>query len=159
MAIRNLRYGKDEILKKVSKPIEVIDEKIKQLAEDMMETMHKYDGLGLAGPQIGVLKRIIVIDLYEDGTQFVLINPVIVSKKGEQIVDEGCLSFPEQFGKVKRPKEVIVEALDLDGKKVKLVGRDLLAQALCHEIDHLNGEVFIDKVEKGTLETVKKEGK
>ena len=159
MAIRNLRYRKDEILKKVSKPIEVIDEKIKQLAEDMMETMHKYDGLGLAGPQIGVLKRIIVIDLYEEGTQFVLINPVIVSKKGEQIVDEGCLSFPEQFGKVKRPKEVTVEALDLDGKKVKLVGRDLLAQALCHEIDHLNGEVFIDKVEKGTLETVKKEGK
>ena len=159
MAIRNLRYGKDEILKKVSKPIEVIDEKIKQLAEDMMETMHKYDGLGLAGPQIGVLKRIIVIDLYEEGTQFVLINPVIVSKKGEQIVDEGCLSFPEQFGKVRRPKEVTVEALDLNGKKIKLVGRDLLAQALCHEIDHLNGEVFIDKVEKGTLETVKKEGK
>lgn len=159
MAIRNLRYGKDEILKKVSRPIEVIDEKIKQLAEDMMETMHKYEGLGLAGPQIGVLKRIIVIDLYEEGTQFVLINPVIVSKKGEQIVDEGCLSFPEQFGKVKRPKEVTVEALDLDGKKVKLVGRDLLAQALCHEIDHLNGEVFIDKVEKGTLETIKKEGK
>ena len=159
MAIRNLRYGKDEILKKVSKPIEVIDEKIKQLAEDMMETMHKYDGLGLAGPQIGVLKRIVVIDLYEDGSQFVLINPVIVKQKGEQIVDEGCLSFPEQFGKVKRPKEVTVEALDLDGKKVKLVGRDLLAQALCHEIDHLNGEVFIDKVEKGTLETVKKEGK
>lgn len=159
MAIRNLRYGKDEILKKVSKPIEVIDEKIKQLAEDMMETMHKYDGLGLAGPQIGVLKRIVVIDLYEDGTQFVLINPVIVKQKGEQIVDEGCLSFPEQFGKVRRPKEVTVEALDLNGKKIKLVGRDLLAQALCHEIDHLNGEVFIDKVEKGTLETVKKEGK
>ena len=159
MAIRNLRYGKDEILKKVSKPIEVIDEKIKQLAEDMFETMHKYDGLGLAGPQIGVLKRIIVIDLYEDGTQFVLINPVIVKQKGEQIVDEGCLSFPEQFGKVRRPKEVTVEALDLNGKKVKLVGKDLLAQALCHEIDHLNGEVFIDKVEKGTLETIKKEGK
>ena len=159
MAITNLRYGKDEILKKVSKPIEVFDEKIKQLAEDMMETMHKYDGLGLAGPQIGVLKRIVVIDLYEEGTQFVLINPVIVKQKGEQIVDEGCLSFPEQFGKVKRPKEVTVEALDLDGKKVKLVGRDLLAQALCHEIDHLNGEVFIDKIEKGTLEIVKKEGK
>lgn len=159
MAIRNLRYGKDEILKKVSRPIEVIDEKIKQLAEDMMETMHKYDGLGLAGPQVGVLKRIIVIDLYEEGTQFVLINPEIIEQKGEQIVDEGCLSYPEQFGKVKRPKEVTVEALDLDGKKVKLVGKDLLAQALCHEIDHLNGEVFIDKVEKGTLETIKKEGK
>ena len=159
MAIRNLRYGKDEILKKVSKPIEVIDEKIKQLAEDMMETMHKYDGLGLAGPQIGVLKRIVVIDLYEEGTQFVLINPVIVKQKGEQIVDEGCLSFPEQFAKVRRPKEVTVEALDLSGKKIKLVGRDLLAQALCHEIDHLNGEVFINIVEKGTLEILKKEGK
>ena len=159
MAIRNLRYEGDEILSKRAREIEVIDDKIKELAQDMIETMHKWDGVGLAGPQVGVLKRIIVIDLYEEGTQFVLINPVIVSKKGEQIVDEGCLSFPEQFGKVKRPKEVTVEALDLDGKKVKLVGRDLLAQALCHEIDHLNGEVFIDKVEKGTLETVKKEGK
>ena len=159
MAIRNLRYEGDEILSKRAREIEVIDDKIKELAQDMIETMHRWDGVGLAGPQVGVLKRIIVIDLYEDGTQFVLINPVIVSKKGEQIVDEGCLSFPEQFGKVRRPKEVTVEALDLDGKKVKLVGRDLLAQALCHEIDHLNGEVFIDKVEKGTLETVKKEGK
>ena len=159
MAIRNLRYENDEILRKRSREIDIIDDKIKQLAEDMIETMHKYDGLGLAGPQIGVLKRIIVIDLYEEGTQFVLINPVIVSQKGEQIVEEGCLSFPDKFGKVRRPKEVTVEALDINGKKVKLVGRDLLAQALCHEIDHLNGEVFIYKVEKGTLETVKKEGK
>ena len=159
MAIRNLRYEDDEILRKRAREIDVIDDKIKQLAEDMMETMHKYDGLGLAGPQIGILKRIIVIDLYEEGTQFTLINPVIISQKGEQIVEEGCLSFPEKFGKVKRPKEVTVEALDLDGKKVKLVGRDLLAQALCHEIDHLNGEVFINKVEKGTLEILKKEGK
>lgn len=159
MAIRNLRYEDDEILRKKSKEIEVIDDKIKQLAEDMIETMHKYDGLGLAGPQIGILKRIVVIDLYEEGTQFVLINPVIVSQKGEQIVEEGCLSFPEKFGKVVRPKEVTVEALDLDGKKIKLVGRDLLAQALCHEIDHLNGEVFINKIEPGTLEIVKKEGK
>ncbi len=159
MAIRNLRYEDDEILRKKSKEIEVIDDKIKQLAEDMIETMHKYDGLGLAGPQIGILKRIVVIDLYEEGTQFVLINPVIVSQKGEQIVEEGCLSFPEKFGKVVRPKEVTVEALDLDGKKFKLVGRDLLAQALCHEIDHLNGEVFINKIEPGTLEIVKKEGK
>lgn len=158
MAIRNLRYENDEILRKKSRPIEVVDEKIKQLAEDMFETMHKYNGLGLAGPQIGILKRIVVIDLYEEDTQFVLINPEIISTKGEQIVEEGCLSFPDKFGKVKRPKEVTVTALDVDGKKVKLVGRDLLAQALCHEIDHLNGEVFIDKIEKGTLEIVKKEG-
>ena len=159
MAIRNLRYEDDEILRKRAREIDVIDDKIKQLAQDMIETMHKYDGLGLAGPQIGILKRIIVIDLYEEGTQFTLINPVIISQKGEQIVEEGCLSFPEKFGKVRRPKEVIVEALDIDGKKVKLVGRDLLAQALCHEIDHLNGEVFVNKVEKGSLEIVKKEGK
>ncbi|MBP3596796.1 MAG: peptide deformylase [Clostridia bacterium] len=154
MAIRNLRIGDDEILRKVSREIDVIDDKIKTLAKDMIETMHKFDGVGLAGPQVGILKRIIVIDLYEEGMQFVLINPVIIKEKGEQIVDEGCLSFPNQFGKVRRPKEVVVEALDLEGKKVKIKAKDLLAQALCHEIDHLNGKVFVDQVEPGTLETL-----
>ena len=152
MAIRNLRYEGDEILRKRAREIEVIDDKIRELAKDMMETMHRWDGLGLAGPQVGVLKRIIVIDLYEEGMQFTLINPVIISQKGTQEVDEGCLSFPNKFGKVERPKEVVVEALDLDGKKVKLKARDLLAQALCHEIDHLNGDLFVDKVKPGTLE-------
>lgn len=155
MAIRNLRYEDDEILRKRSREIEVIDDKIKELAQDMMETMHKWDGLGLAGPQVGVLKRIIVIDLYEEGMQFTLINPVIIKEKGNQEVEEGCLSFPNKFGKVERPKEVVVEALDLDGCKVKLKAKDLLAQALCHEIDHLNGILFTDKVEPGTLEIVK----
>lgn len=154
MAIRNLRYENDEILGKRSREIEVIDDKIKELAKDMIETMHKWDGVGLAGPQVGVLKRIIVIDLYEEGMQFTLINPVIVSQKGIQEVDEGCLSFPNKFGKVERPKEVVVEALDLDGCKVTLKAKDLLAQALCHEIDHLNGVVFVDRVKPGTLETV-----
>lgn len=146
MAIRNLRYEGDEILKKRAREIEVIDDKIKELAKDMMETMHKWDGLGLAGPQVGVLKRIIVIDLYEEGTQFTLINPVIVKEKGTQEVDEGCLSFPNKYGKVDRPKEITVEALDIDGKKVKLKAKDLLAQALSHEIDHLNGILFTEKV-------------
>lgn len=155
MAIRNLRYEDDEILRKRSREIEVIDDKIKELAQDMMETMHKWDGLGLAGPQVGVLKRIIVIDLYEEGMQFTLINPVIIKENGNQEVEEGCLSFPNKFGKVERPKEVVVEALDLDGCKVKLKAKDLLAQALCHEIDHLNGILFTDKVEPGTLEIVK----
>lgn len=155
MAIRNLRYEGDEILRKRAREIEVIDDKIKQLAEDMMETMHKWDGLGLAGPQVGVLKRIIVVDLYEEGTQFTLINPVIVKEKGNQEVEEGCLSFPNKFGKVERPKEVIVEGLDLTGKKVRIKAKDLLAQAFCHEIDHLNGVLFTDKVEPGTLEGVK----
>ena len=154
MAIRNLRYEGDEILSKKAREIEVIDDKIKELAKDMMETMHKWDGLGLAGPQVGVLKRIIVIDLYEEGTQFTLINPVIVKEKGIQEVDEGCLSFPNKFGKVERPKELIVEALDIDGKKVKLKARALLAQALAHEIDHLNGVLFTEKVKPGTLEVV-----
>lgn len=154
MAIRNLRYEGDEILNKRSREIEVIDDKIKELAKDMMETMHKWDGLGLAGPQVGVLKRIIVIDLYEEGMQFTLINPVIVKEKGTQEVEEGCLSFPNKFGKVERPKEVVVEALDIDGRKVRIKGKDLLAQALCHEIDHLNGILFTGKVKPGTLEIV-----
>ena len=144
---------------KVSKEIDVIDEKIKELAKDMMDTMHKYDGLGLAGPQVGILKRIIVIDLYEEGMQFTLINPVIIKSKGEQLVEEGCLSFPNKFGKVKRPKEVVVEALDLEGRKVRIEGKDLLAQALCHEIDHLNGNLFIEKVEEGSLEVITPEQK
>ena len=159
MAIRNLRYNKDEILRKRSREIEVIDDKIKELAYDMLETMHKYDGVGLAAPQVGILKRIIVIDLYEEGTQFILINPVIVKTKGEQICEEGCLSFPNQFGKVKRPKEIEVIALDLNGNKVRIKGKDLLAQALSHEIDHLEGKLFIDIVEKGSLETVMPEDK
>ena len=154
MAIRNLRYEDDEILKKKSRPIEVIDDRIKELATDMMDTMHKYEGVGLAAPQVGILKRIIVIDLYEKDTQYVVINPEIVSEKGEQCVDEGCLSFPNKYGKVKRPKELVVKGLDLNGKKIKIKAKDLLAQALAHEIDHLNGIVFTSKVEPGTLETV-----
>ncbi len=153
MAIRNLRYDGDEILSKRAREVEKIDDKIKELAYDMMETMHKYNGVGLAAPQVGVLKRVIVIDLYdEDNTQYMLVNPVIKKTKGEQCVEEGCLSFPNLYGKVERPKEVTVEALDLDGKKVTIKAKDLLAQALCHEIDHLNGIVFTTKVIEGTLE-------
>ena len=157
MAIRNLRYEDDEILRKRSKEIDTIDDKIRILAQDMIDTMHKWDGLGLAGPQVGILKRIIVIDLYEEGTQFTLINPVIIKEKGIQEVDEGCLSFPNKFGKVERPKEIIVEALNLDGEKIKINAKDLLAQALSHEIDHLNGIVFTEKVMPGTLEVMTKE--
>ena len=154
MAIRVVRENGDEILRKKSREVENIDDKIREILDDMVETLHKYNGVGLAGPQIGILKRIIVIDLYEEGMQFVLINPVIVSEKGEQVVEEGCLSFPNKFGKVTRYKEVTVEALDLEGNKVKLTGKDLLAQALQHEIDHLDGELFIDKVIPGTLEVI-----
>ena len=154
MAIRNLRYEGDEILRKRAREIEVIDEKIKELAQDMMDTMHKWNGLGLSAVQVGVLKRLVVMDMYEDGEQYILINPVIIKEKGTQECDEGCLSFPNKFGKVERPKEIVVEALNLEGKKIKVKAKDLLAQALSHEIDHLNGIVFTTKVEPGTLETV-----
>ena len=157
MAIRNLRYSGDEILKKKSREVETIDEKIQELIDDMIETMHKYNGVGLAAVQVGVLKRVVVIDLYDDKGVIVLINPVITKVKGEQEVDEGCLSFPNQFAKVIRPAEVIVEYIDRDGKKKKLKAKELLAQAISHEVDHLNGEVFMDKIIPGTLEYIEPE--
>lgn len=159
MAIRTIREYGDEILKKRAKEVDVVDDKIRELIEDMKETMHKYNGLGLAGPQVGVLKRVIVIDLYEEGECFALVNPVLEKAKGKQIVDEGCLSFPNQFAKVERPAEVVVTGLDENGKKTRIVAKGLLAQALCHEIDHLNGDLFIDKILPGTLEVVNPEEK
>ncbi len=155
MAIRTIREEGDEILKKVSRPVEKIDEKIQILIDDMLETMHKFNGVGLAAVQVGVLKRVVVIHIdYEKDKPLILINPKIVNKKGEQTVDEGCLSFPNKFAKVVRPEEVTVEALDRNGKQIRITGKDILAQAISHEIDHLNGEVFIDKIIEGTLEYI-----
>ena len=155
MAIRNIRESGDEVLKKKSKEIEKIDEKLQELIDDMIETMHAANGVGLAAVQVGVLKRVVVIDLYDDNGPIVMINPKIIKQKGEQIVEEGCLSFPNQFGKVSRPMEVTAVALDRDGKEIKIVAKELLAQAICHELDHLDGELFIDKVMPGTLEIIK----
>lgn len=157
MAIRNLRLEGDEILKKTSREIETIDEKLQILIDDMIETMHKYNGVGLAAVQVGVLKRVIVIDLYDDKGPIVMINPIIMKTKGEQEVDEGCLSFPNQFAKVIRPAEVVAEYTDRDGKRMQVKAKELLAQAICHEVDHLNGEVFVDKILPGTLEYVEPE--
>ncbi len=154
MAIRKLRLEGDEILKKKSREVELIDEKLQILIDDMIETMHKYNGVGLAAVQVGVLKRVIVIDLYDDKGPIVMINPVIIKTKGEQEVDEGCLSFPNQFAKVIRPAEVVAEYTDRDGKRMQVKAKELLAQAICHEVDHLNGEVFVDKILPGTLEYV-----
>ena len=154
MAIRNLRYQKDDILKKKSREVEVIDDKLQTLIDDMIETMHKYNGLGLAAVQVGVLKRVIVLDMYDDKGPIVMINPAILKTKGQQEVDEGCLSFPNQFAKVIRPAEVVAEYTDRTGKRMKIKAKELLAQAICHETDHLNGEVFIDKILPGTLEYV-----
>ena len=152
MAIRNLRLEGDSILYKKSKEVEKIDEKTQELIDDMIETMHKYNGVGLAAVQVGILKRIVVIDLYDDKGPLVLINPRIIKTKGEQEVEEGCLSFPNKFAKIIRPAEVVVEYLDRNGKKVKLKAKELLAQAVSHELDHLEGELFIDKIIPGTLE-------
>lgn len=157
MAIRNLRLEGDKILKKKSREVEDIDEKIQILIDDMIETMHKYNGVGLAAVQVGVLKRVIVIDLYDNKGPIVLINPVIMKTKGEQEVEEGCLSFPNQFAKVVRPEEVIAEYTDREGKRMRVKAKELLAQAICHEVDHLNGEVFMDKIIPGTLEYVEPE--
>jgi len=155
MAIRNIRQEGDEILKKKSREVEVIDDKIRELIEDMVETMHKHDGGGLGGLQVWILKRLIVIDIYDENTPIVkLINPKIIKTKGEREVDEGCLSYPNKFAKVKRPVEVTVEGLNENGEKVRIKAVDLLAQALCHEIDHLNGITFVDVMEPGTLQYV-----
>ncbi len=154
MAIRNIREEGDEILKKKSKDVEVIDEKIIELINDMLETMYKYNGVGLAAVQVGILKKICVIDIDDGRPALKLINPKITKQKGEQEVEEGCLSFPNKYAKVIRPKEITVEALDETGAKIKIVAKDLLAQAIAHEVDHLNGEVFVDKMLPGTLEII-----
>ncbi len=154
MGLRNVRKEGDEILRKKSKDVEVIDDKIKELIKDMIDTMHKYDGVGLAAVQVGILKKIIVIDLYDEKPILKLINPVILKTKGEQEVEEGCLSFPNKYVKVKRPEEVTIEALNENGKKIKITGTGLLAQAICHEMDHLNGIVLTDVMIPGTMQYV-----
>ena len=155
MAIRNIRQEGDEILKKKSREVEVIDDKVREIIEDMVETMHKYDGVGLAAVQVGILKRIIVIDIYDENTPIVkLINPKIIKQKGEREVEEGCLSYPNKFAKVKRPKEVVVEGLNENGEKVTIKATELLAQALCHEINHLDGITFVDIMEPNSLQYV-----
>ena len=152
MAIRKIRQAGDEILKKKSREVETIDDRLQILIDDMIETMHEYNGVGLAAVQVGILKRVFVIDLYDDKGPIVFINPVIIKTKGEHEVEEGCLSFPNQFAKVKRPEEVVAEYTDRTGKRMRVKAKDLLAQAICHENDHLNGEVFMDKIIPGTLE-------
>lgn len=155
MAIRTIRTEGDEVLKKKSKPVEVVDDKIRELIKDMFDTLYKYDGVGLAAVQVGILKQIIIIDLGEEGEKYVLINPEMISQSGKQVVEEGCLSFPNKFAKIERPDKVKIKALDENGKMREISGSGLLAQAICHEMDHLNGEVFIDKIIPGTLEIVK----
>jgi len=130
--------------------VEKVDDRVRLLISDMIDTMHHADGVGLAAPQVGILKRIVVIDVGDGVHAF--INPEIISQSGEEIDYEGCLSIPGIRGKVKRPAHVVVRALDPDGKERKLRANGLLARAVCHETDHLDGILFIDKVLPETLE-------
>ena len=155
MALREIRKEGDEILRKKSRKVEFIDDRIKELIKDMDETMHAANGVGLSAVQVGVLKRVVVIDVNYDGTPSLkLINPEIVKAKGSEEFQEGCLSFPNKFAKVIRPSEVTVKALNENGKPITVKGKGILAEALCHEIDHLDGRLFIDIMEPGTLEYV-----
>jgi peptide deformylase len=151
MALRKIRnYRKDDILRKKAKEVTKADDRVRLLISDMIDTMYHADGVGLAAPQVGILKRIVVIDV-GDGVH-ALINPEIISQSGEEIDYEGCLSLPGIRGKVKRPAHVVVRALDPDGKETELRADGLLARAVCHETDHLDGVLFIDKVLPETLE-------
>ncbi|MEG0073499.1 MAG: peptide deformylase [Clostridia bacterium] len=145
MAIREIVLEGDEILRKKTKKVDKIDDRIKQLIEDMWETMYKYDGIGLAAPQVGILKRIIVYDIGEG--KHALINPEIISASGEQWCEEGCLSLPNIFGDVRRPSKLVIRGIDENGEYVTIKAKELLAVCLSHETDHLEGVLFTDSAE------------
>lgn len=148
MAIRNIRQVGDPILRKTSREIPEVTDRIKILLDDMVETMYKADGVGLAAPQVGILKRAIVIDPHDEVGLMKLLNPVIIEKDGEQIGVEGCLSVPDFNAKVKRPEHIKVEYMDENGQKQVIEATGLKAVVICHEIDHLNGKLFIDEYEE-----------
>ena len=145
MAVRQVREMGDEVLNKISKEVKVITPRTLTLIEDMLDTMYETNGVGLAAPQVGILKRIVVIDVGEG--PIILINPVILETSGEQTGDEGCLSVPGKAGQVTRPYYVKVKALDENMEEVIYEGEELLARAFCHEIDHLDGHLYVEKVE------------
>jgi peptide deformylase len=146
MAIRNIREIGDSVLNKASKEIQNVDKKILTLIEDMLDTLYEANGVGLAAPQVGVLKRLVVIDISEEGNDpLILINPVIIETEGEQTGDEACLSVPGKVGTVTRPNYVKVKAFDKNMKEFTVEGTGLLARAFCHEIDHLDGVLYVEK--------------
>ena len=147
MALVEIRISEDETLRKRCRPVGAVDDRIRTILDDMTDTMrHTPNCGGLAGNQVGILRRLVVIDV--DGVQYQLVNPEILSAEGEQDGPEGCMSFPGIFGMVKRPKRVKVRALDRDGREIEIEGKDMLARCLCHEIDHLDGIVFVDKISR-----------
>ena len=149
MAIRKIVTYGDETLRKVCRPVEEITPRILTLLDDMAETMRAANGCGLAAPQVGVLRRIAVVET-EPGQLIELINPKIIAYAGEQREQEGCLSIPDKWGITVRPAHVTVRATNRHGEEFEVTGSDLLARALCHEIDHLDGKLFVDKVIKYT---------
>ena len=146
MAIRQIRVIGDKILRKECKPVTEMTDRTRELIEDMFETMYEAGGVGLAAPQVGIRRQIVVIDV-EDGNQYVLINPEIIEMEGSQTGSEGCLSVPGKSGQVTRPNKVKVKALDENMEEIVLEGEELLARAICHECDHLKGELYVDLVE------------
>ena len=151
MALRTIRTEGDPVLTKPCRTIDKMTARLRTLAEDMLDTMYDANGVGLAAPQVGILKRLVVIDVGEG--PLILINPEIVESDGEQTGEEGCLSVPGMAGQVTRPNHVIVKAQDLDLNPIQVEGEELLARALCHEIDHLSGKLYTSLVE-GELHAV-----
>lgn len=145
MALRTIRIQGDPVLEKVCKPVPEVTEKIRNLIDDMIETMYEANGVGLAAPQVGILKRIVVIDVGEG--PIVMINPCILETSGEQTGDEGCLSLPGKAGVVTRPNYVKAKAYNEDMEEYTIEGTALLARAICHELDHLDGHMYTEKVE------------
>ena len=145
MAIRNVRKIGDPVLNKVCKEVREVNDRTRELIDDMFDTMYEADGVGLAAPQVGILKQIVVIDIGEG--PIVLINPEIIETSGEQTGEEGCLSVPGKWGIVTRPNHVKVRALDENMEEFEIEGEELLARAFCHEIDHLGGHLYVEKVE------------
>ncbi len=150
MALRQIRIDGDDILRKKCKEVKEMNDRTGVLIDDMLDTMYDANGVGLAAPQVGVLKRIVVIDVdYEHpyDNPYVMINPVILEKEGEQTGDEGCLSIPGKVAEVTRPERVVVKYLDREMKEVTLEAQDLFARAICHELDHLEGVLYKDVAE------------
>ncbi len=153
MALLEIRKDEDPILRKISKPVKIFDEKLRVLAEDMIETMHQAEGIGLAAVQVGRLKRMIVVDLYDDEGPKVFVNPEIYDEEGEELAYEACLSVSDTQAPVPRPERLRLRAQDLDGESIELEAQDIFARVLCHEVDHLNGILFTDRaVEEELME-------
>lgn len=156
MAIRRIvKMGEDEVLRKHARKVDKFDKRLGILLDDMADTMYDAQGVGLAAPQVGILKRCIVIDVGEELIE--LCNPVIISQEGEQNCIEGCLSVPDRRGRVIRPMKVVVQGQLRDGTKVELEAEEFLANALCHEIDHLDGILYVDKMIEDVTEKYRKE--